>query len=161
MGLGTGAGNTSCMSQLLLSSPPSAVHMQTQPAEDTSQGGSREPQLRGAQHEELSIPCSYSQGALRQTTAAAPALMTEEMENSHTRITTPSPSYWICSHSPSTNIQIFPPLSFIWTFLSPGFCSQFLFHPPASLALSLSSWRTLTVPRAPLANHSTPVLQPV
>lgn len=41
---------------------PGAAHMQAQPGEDTSQGGSREPQLRDAQHEK---PSSYSQGALR------------------------------------------------------------------------------------------------
>lgn len=67
----------------------------------------------------------------RQTTAAAPALTIEETKNNHTKITTPSLSYWICSCSSSTNIQNFSPLNFIRTFLSPGFCSQFLFHPPA------------------------------
>lgn len=56
----------------------------------------------------LNSPCSYSQGALRQTTAAAPALMIEETENNHTRITTPSPSYWICSCSSSTNAKFLP-----------------------------------------------------
>lgn len=140
---------------------PGAAHIQAQPAEDASQGGSREPQPRDAQHEKQSSPCSYSQGALRQTTAAAPALMLEETVSNHTRTTTPTPRYWICSRSPSTNIQIFPPWSFIWTSLSPGFCTQFLFHPTSPLAIALSSWGTLTVPRAPLANHSTSVLQPV
>lgn len=143
------------------SAVPGAAHMQAQPAEDTSQGGSREPQPRDAQHEKRSSPCSYSQGPLRQTTAAAPALMLEETVSNHTRTTTPTPRCWICSRSPSTNIQIFPPWSFIWTYLSPGFCTQFLFHPTSPLAIALSSWGTLTVPRAPLANHSTSVLQPV
>lgn len=99
-------------------------------AEDTSQGGSREPQPRGAQHEGLSSPCSYSQGALRQTTA----LRMEETESNHTRITT-LPSYWICSYSPSTNIQICPSWSFIWTFLSPGFATSSFFIPLPPLLL--------------------------
>lgn len=119
LGQETPAACPSCSSAV-----PGAAHMQAWPVEDTSQGGSREPQTRHAQHEKLNSPCSYSQGALRQTTAAAPALMLDETESNHTRITTPSPSYWICSHSPRTNIQIFPPWSFIWSFTLP-----WVFHP--------------------------------
>lgn len=119
------------------------------------------PDRGGAWHEKPSDPTEgraarAAGGALRQTTAAALALMSEETENNHPRTTTPSLSYWVCSCSASPNIQIFPPWVFIRTFLSSGFCSQFLFHPPATLVIALSSWEILTVPPAPLANHSTP-----
>lgn len=93
------------------------------------------PDRGGGWHEKPSGPTEgraarAAGGALRQTTAAALALMSEETENNHPRTTTPSLSYWVCSRSASPNIQIFPPWVFIRTFLSSGFCSQFLFHPP-------------------------------
>lgn len=56
--------------------------------------------------------------------------MLEETGNKHPITISPSLSYWVCSHSPSTNNQISPPWGFIRTFLSSGFCSQFLLHPP-------------------------------
>lgn len=142
---------------------PSAALLQAQPDRTQARGVPGSPS-RGVpspgapQHEELSSPCLYSQGALRQTTAAAPALMTEETKQPRKNHNSSSQLLDLFSLSKHKHPN-FPPC-FIWAFLSPGFFSQFLFHPLPPLAIALSSWGTLTVPRAPLANHSTPVLQP-
>lgn len=83
--------------------------------------------------------------------APAPSLNGRKKEQQLCRNTTISLGYWVHSHFSSTKIQALPPVG--------KDTSSSCTHPLPPL-IALSSWKILTVLKAPLANHSTPVLRP-